>query len=165
MTLTLRAPTPADEVACRRLHAQLLTEGFEFLLPGDTWGDILLTAARESAGVDLPPGRVRSDFLLAEVDHEVVGRVSIRYALNDFLFRIGGHVGYAVGPDYRRRGHATEILRQSLPRLHAAGVHRVLVTCDDSNIGSATVIEACGGVLENIVPAANGTPKRRYWIE
>jgi predicted acetyltransferase len=35
-----------------------------------------------------------------------------------------------------------------------------LVTCDDTNVASATVIERNGGVLEDI---RNG--KRRYWIE
>jgi predicted acetyltransferase len=35
----------------------------------------------------------------------------------------------------------------------------VLVTCDDTNVASATVIERNGGVLEDI---RNG--KRRYWM-
>jgi predicted acetyltransferase len=38
------------------------------------------------------------------------------------------------------------------------------VTCDDDNLASATVIERCGGVLENIVPDDGRAPKRRYWI-
>jgi predicted acetyltransferase len=91
----------------------------------------------------------------------------LRHALNDDLRRNGGHVGYAVRPAHRRRGYATEILRQSLVVLRALGVERVLVTCDDDNIGSATVIERCGGVLQDVVPAAaaDATPIRRYWID
>lgn len=38
------------------------------------------------------------------------------------------------------------------------------MTCDDGNVGSATVIECCGGVLEDIRPVASGSPKRRYWV-
>ena len=61
----------------------------------------------------------------------------------------GGHIGYAVRPAHRRRGYATEILRQSLIVARAVGVDGVLVTCDDDNVGSAAVIERCGGVLES----------------
>lgn len=164
MNLVLRPPTLRDEASARRLHEQLDADGFTFLLAEGTWPEILAQLDREARGVDVNPGRVRADFLLAEVDGEVVGRVSIRYALTDFLRRIGGHVGYAVGPEFRRRGYATEILRQSLVRLRASGVDRVLVTCDDDNVGSARTIEKCGGVLENVEDVAGGTPKRRYWI-
>lgn len=51
-----------------------------------------------------------------------------------------------------------------MARLNAAGVERVLVTCDDDNTASARTIEACGGVLENIEPIDGAQPKRRYWI-
>jgi predicted acetyltransferase len=50
----------------------------------------------------------------------------------------------------RRRGYATEILRQALTIANAHGIDPVLVTCDDTNIASATVIERCGGELESI---------------
>lgn len=44
---------------------------------------------------------------------------------------------------------------------------RVLITCDDENIASRTVIEKNGGQLENIVEniVDRGTVNtRRYWI-
>jgi len=41
----------------------------------------------------------------------------------------------------------------------------VLVTCDEDNVGSARVIENCGGVFENMVAGSDGSvPKRRYWV-
>ena len=52
-------------------------------------------------------------------------------------------------------------------RLHAQklGLKRVLVTCDDDNVGSIKTIEKNGGVLESIVTGPDGDkPKRRYWI-
>lgn len=170
MELILRPPTAADEAGCRALPEQLLADDFEFLLADGSWGELPSTVAREAAGIDLAPGRVPADFLRAEVDGQVVGRVSIRHALNDFLRTIDGHIGYAVGPDFRRHGCATEILRQSVTRLNALGVDRVLVTCDDDNIASARTIERCGGVLENIWQPSTDPgnepvkPKRRYWI-
>lgn len=152
---------PARAAAGRRLRVPAGRRG---------WGELPSTVAREAAGIDLAPGRVPADFLRAEVDGQVVGRVSIRHALNDFLRTIDGHIGYAVGPDFRRHGCATEILRQSVTRLNALGVDRVLVTCDDDNIASARTIERCGGVLENIWQPSTDPgnepvkPKRRYWI-
>ena len=44
------------------------------------------------------------------------------------------------------------------------GVDPVLVTCDDDNVGSATIIERAGGILENLVASESGTQTRRYWI-
>ena len=86
--------------------------------------------------------------------------------LTEYLAREGGHIGYAVVPEHRRRGYATEILRQSLVIARAAGVDRVLVTCDDDNVGSATVIERCGGVFDSLVArSGDGTLCRRYWID
>lgn len=165
MPLILRPPTAADEAACLALHEQLAADGFDFMLASGTWQERLAQWARESAGVDLPEGRVPCDFLLAEIDGTIVGRTSIRHELNDFLLNWGGHVGYGVGPAYRRRGYATAILRQSVQRLAGLGVERILVTCDDDNVGSAKVIEACGGVLEDVRPVAGEKPKRRYWID
>ncbi|EYT49727.1 GNAT family N-acetyltransferase [Brachybacterium muris] len=166
MTPQLRAPRPEDEAALRRLHAQFQQEAFDFLLAdGDHWDSILAEIDRQSRGVDLPPGRVRAEFLVAEAGGVIVGRTSIRYALTDFLREVGGHVGYAVAPEFRRRGHATEILRLSVERLAGAGVDRVLVTCDDTNLGSIRTIERCGGVLEDVRDVGGSVPKRRYWIE
>jgi predicted acetyltransferase len=165
----LRPPGPDDQAAFRAAHRTMAAEAFPFGLfyePDMPWPAYLdqLEACRR--GVDLPPGRVRSAFLLAVVADEIVGRASIRFELNDFLAHEGGHIGYCVLPPHRRRGHATAILLRSLAIARAGGVERVLVTCDDANVGSATVIERCGGVLESLAePAAGGRAFRRYWID
>jgi predicted acetyltransferase len=119
-----------------------------------------------SRGECLPSNFVPGAFLVATVEEVVVGRVSIRYQLNDFLLRLGGHVGYVVAPSFRRKGYATEILRQTLPIARSAGLKRLLLTCDDDNIASRRVIEVNGGVLENVVwEEGLRLPKRRYWID
>ena len=149
--LTLRPPTADDESVCLAAHDEF--DGFPFLLLWNrqlSWGGYLELLDGLRTGAWVPDGLVHSDFLLAEVDGEVVGRVSVRYELNEALAEKGGHVGYGVRPAFRRRGFATEVLRQSV-RSQRPGVERILVVCDDDNVGSATVIERCGGVLESVV--------------
>jgi predicted acetyltransferase len=133
--------------------------------PDLPWADYVDLVHRWEDGVDLPEGFVEHAELVAVIDGDIVGRTSVRFVLNDFLRTIGGHIGYAVRPPFRRRGYATEILRQSLDIAHAHGISPVLVTCDVDNIGSRRVIEANGGVLEGIFDGEPGLPqKRRYWI-
>ncbi|MBL8031933.1 MAG: GNAT family N-acetyltransferase [Candidatus Doudnabacteria bacterium] len=93
-----------------------------------------------------------------------MGVVQIRHQLNEHLLQVGGHIGYSVASDERRKGYATEILRLSLEYCQRLGMSRVLVTCDKSYAASAKVIQANGGVLEDEVTCDNVT-KRRYWIQ
>lgn len=88
-----------------------------------------------------------------------LGRVSIRHVLNHRLREVGGHIGYAVRPSVRRRGHATAILAASLPVAAALGIDPALVTCDTTNVGSRKTIERNGGVL-----ADEREGKLRYWV-
>ena len=97
-------------------------------------------------------------FLFAFAGTSIVGRVSIRHALNPYLERFGGHIGYVVVPRYRRQGYATAILRQALQiARQKLGLKRVLVTWDDDNLGSIKTIEKNGGVLEGIVSGPDGS--------
>lgn len=90
---------------------------------------------------------------------DYLGRIAIRHRLTDVLLEVGGHIGYDVRPTRRREGHATEMLRQSLPWARDLGIGPALVTCDDDNVGSIRVIENAGGALEDV----RGI-KRRYWV-
>jgi predicted acetyltransferase len=90
---------------------------------------------------------------------DYLGRIAIRHTLNDFLLDVGGHIGYDVRPTRRREGHATAMLKGALPWARDLGIDPALVTCDDDNVGSILVIEAAGGVMEDV----RGT-KRRYWV-
>lgn len=164
--MILRSLRLADEEQAVRAHHELATDNFEFLLkyfPDMPWAEYVELLDNEHRGIDLPEGRVPATFMVADVDGEIVGRTSIRHELNDFLLHVGGHIGYGVRPGFRRRGYATEILKQSLAFIRDLGVKQVLVTCDDDNVGSIAVIESQGGILENKVPF-EGTLRRRYWI-
>lgn len=108
----------------------------------------------------VPPGLVPDTKLWMVDGEEFLGYLSLRHELNDHLRREGGHIGYSVRPSARRRGLATQALRQALDRARDLGLDRVLVTCNDDNVPSARTIERNGGVLEDI-----SSGKRRYWIE
>jgi len=90
---------------------------------------------------------------------EYLGRIAVRHRLNDFLLEVGGHIGYDVRPTRRRQGHATAMLLHALPWARGLGIDPALITCDADNLGSIGVIEAAGGVLEDV----RGV-KRRYWV-
>jgi predicted acetyltransferase len=165
--LTLRRLLPSDESAFVAAHQMMALEDFPFGLgyqAGMSWSAYLHILQAAEFGDDLPPRFVRSAFLVADRGGEIVGRSSIRFELDDFLSREGGHIGYCVLPGHRRRGYATEMLRGSLAILGSAGVERALVVCDDDNVASAGVIERCGGVFESLIIGRDDTPMRRYWI-
>ena len=106
-----------------------------------------------------------SDFWLIDGD-EYVGRLSLRHELNEALLLWGGHIGYQIRPSKRRRGYGKEILRLGLIKAKEIGLGRVLVTCDEDNIGSRKIIEHNGGQLENIVEVKDSpVRKMRYWID
>jgi predicted acetyltransferase len=106
-----------------------------------------------------PPGRVRGTTFWWCEGPNYLGRIAVRHELTESLRRKGGHIGYDVRPTARRRGHATAMLAAALPYARELGLDRVLITCDEDNVGSWKVIEANGGEMEF---AGDGI--RRYWV-
>jgi predicted acetyltransferase len=106
-----------------------------------------------------PPGYVPDTELWWVDGDEFIGRIGIRHRLTPTLLEVGGHIGYDVRPSARRRGHATEMLRQALGIAHELGIDPALVTCNVDNIGSRAVIERNGGVLED-----QRGQKLRFWV-
>ncbi|WP_194421364.1 GNAT family N-acetyltransferase [Microbacterium abyssi] len=133
-----------------------------------TLDELILTAERMAdTSIPAPNGRVHNDLYWITDDGEVVGFVSIRHELNEWLRHFGGHIGYSVRPTRRRQGYARAGLALALERTRELGVESAMLTCDDDNVGSYRTIEGAGGVLQDVVDAAEqGHPRlRRYWIE
>ena len=168
--MILREIQIGDEVEALRANEELNADNIRFPLmyePGMVWTEYIKILEDFGKGIT-PEGMVTANFLLAVDDGEIVGRVSIRHSLNDFLFNYGGHIGYAVRPQFRRKGYATEILKQALEFCRGLGLEKALITCNDTNVPSAKTIEKCGGKLENKVIEQIESGERlvrRYWID
>ena len=106
-----------------------------------------------------PDGWQHGDYLWITDGQELLGFLRFTYELNDSLLARGGHVGYSIRPSRRRQGHASRALGLAIERARARGIARVLVTCEESNLASARVIESQGGVRENALEGLS-----RYWI-
>lgn len=167
LPLRLRPPRLQDAEAFRLAQEEFQLEDFEFAFGWDQsapFSVFIQSVDDRSQGKNLPPDWVPETFLVAVVNDGIVGRISIRHSLNDHLRMFGGHIGYGIGSKHRRRGYATEVLRQGLIVARSVGIDDVLVTCDDENVGSFRTIEANGGVLEDLVDRPGGGRTRRYWI-
>ncbi|MCE5322700.1 GNAT family N-acetyltransferase [bacterium] len=93
------------------------------------------------------------------VDGRPVGIGKLRHYLNDYLMKIGGHIGYAIRPSERGKGYGTLILKELLIKAREKGIEEALVTCREDNIRSRKIIERNGGKLADITDA-----ECRYWI-
>lgn len=96
-------------------------------------------------------------------NQEIVGVVNIRPHLTERLLQGPGHIGYGVSPSHRRRGYATEILKQSLRLLYTMGTSKAMLSTSLDNEASAKTILANGGVFTR-KGMHKGQPIKVYWI-
>lgn len=138
------------------------------VVPGQVTLDGLIEKATLLAdtSAELPEDSVHNDLYWIVDDGEVVGFLSFRHTLNEWLREAGGHIGYAVRPSRRRQGYASRALALALDRAREIGLDRVLITCDDDNVASARTIEGAGGVLQDVSDQTERGHAllRRYWV-
>jgi predicted acetyltransferase len=169
MPLVLRKLKANDEEAF--LHALKLTVDSDpnfahYYRPELTFAAYVRVLEEAEQGRGLPERHVPNTSFFGFADALMIGRLMLRHTVNEFLLRVGGHIGYVVVPEHRGRGYATEMLRQGLDAARSMGLGKVLITCDEDNAASRRTIEKCGGVYEDSYfgPEAPAS-KRRYWIE
>ena len=113
---------------------------------------------------NLKPDRVGCHYfwLVDEEKAEFIGEIAIRHRLNEALSLRGGHIGYCVRYGCWGKGYATWMLALGLEEAKKLGFTRVLVTCNDTNLASARVMEKNGLVFQDKVEV-DGILSRRYW--
>ena len=108
-------------------------------------------------------GKVNEAIYLAfDENDRMVGIGDIRLGSNDFIDNYAGRIGYTVRPSERKKGYATQILKELVHEADMLGMENLLVTCNENNIASSKVIEKAGGVLENIIPHPGFPNVKRY---
>ncbi len=104
-------------------------------------------------------------YFALDLDRNIfVGAINIRHYLNERLLKDGGHIGDGIRPSERRKGYATEMIRQALPICKKLGIDKVLMVCYKDNTGSKKSIINNGGILENEILDDDGKINQRYWI-
>ncbi|MBQ9959528.1 MAG: GNAT family N-acetyltransferase [Oscillospiraceae bacterium] len=84
---------------------------------------------------------------LRKEDDRLVGMITIRHTLNDFLRQYGGHIGIGVRPSERGKGCGSEMLRHALRFCAGLGIKQALIGCSKDNAASRNTILRCGGRL------------------
>jgi len=145
---------PGDKIS--KLHKPKENQSFE---------DFVEYFYDEMKGLNLPEGYVPATMLWLIDKGEFIGRIQIRH--KEPVLVCSGHIGYYIRPSKRKMGYGKKILEMALPEAQKIGLKKVLLTCNDDNIGSIRIIESNGGVLENIVDGEKEgeKKKRRYWIK
>ena len=90
---------------------------------------------------------VTDTFFAMDESGKIVGIIDLRHTLNEFL-KDFGNCGYSVRPSERRKGYATEMLRQVLEVAKKAGLKEVHLSVERSNEASVKTIVKNGGVYE-----------------
>lgn len=114
-----------------------------------------------SEGRNMPDWMVPSSEYWFVVDDVIVGNIRLRHFLNDALRNGGGHIGYAIAPEYRGKGYAKLMLKEMIKEAKQCyKLDEILITAHIHNIASRKTIEACGGQLEK-----EADNQAFYWIK
>ena len=168
--MQLILPDRRYEASYQTAHDEYTALGVtQYPLSNPRAADIFAKFEQYRLGYNLKPGRVPATYLWLVEGDEFLAEACIRHTLTGSLLQYGGHIGYGVRASRWNQGYGTQLLALTLAYARdTLALHRILVTCNDDNVGSARVIEKNGGILENrVVNTIDGQPivTRRYWID
>ncbi len=170
MSLRLVKPDILFEVPYKRFISDFGSEPlvpFPLNFPHDDFPTLVRKLSDNSQGKDLPKGFVaNSSYWFLDNAGKMVGASNLRHRLTEALMKEGGHIGYGVGPSFRKKGHATKILEMMLQEAKCIGISEMLVTCDKTNEASRKTIFRNGGIFDSEeLSEPNGKIIQRFWIK
>lgn len=160
-------PTEHDRDAVLDFYSEIEKDGGECIGIRNykNYNEWLNEMKNRHTGENLPKGYVRENFYLCYEGKKLVGVFSLKFELTAFLLNYGGHIGYAVRPDMRNNGLATQMLQQGLKLAKNFGIEHILCVCNSDNYASEKVILKNGGVFENeLYDADENVMVKRFWI-
>ena len=93
---------------------EMIINGSELLDKTESYEEWVKSITDNTNSETVNPNWVVTDtFFAIDAANKIVGIIDLRHTLNDFL-KDFGNCGYSVRPSERRKGYATEMLRQLL---------------------------------------------------
>ena len=155
MKLTLVRPTlefKSKALDYRQEHFdnnEMVINGGELLDKTDSYEEWLKSVTDNTSPDTVNPNWVVTDtFFAVDENENIIGIIDLRHTLNDFL-KDFGNSGYSVRPSERRKGYATEMLRQILLIAKQAGLQEVYLSVERDNEPSVKTIVKNGGKYES----------------
>ena len=149
--------------AVKEFHKEKRNQDIESEQSPKQFAEFVRKLKNQEKGIGLPKGYVPASTYWLVAEGNFIGKASIRHKLNKKLYREGGHIGYEIRPSERKRGFGKKILELAIKKTIKLDINKILVTCNDDNIGSWKIIEANGGILQNKIKDEDKL-LRRYWI-
>lgn len=129
-------------------NSEKVINGSGLLDQMDNYEEWLLSVTNNASEESVDPDWVITDtFFAMDESARIVGIIDLRHTLNDFL-KDFGNCGYSVRPTERRKGYATEMLRQILAVAKENGMVDLHLSVERDNKPSIKTIKYNGGIYE-----------------
>ena len=129
-------------------NGEMIINGSELLDKTESYEKWLISVTNNMSIDTVNPTWVVTDtFFAVDENDRIVGIIDLRHTLNDFL-KDFGNSGYSVRPSERRKGYATEMLKQILDVARNVGLQEIHLSVERENTPSVKTIIKNGGVYE-----------------